>query len=102
MTARESLEFPESHPLLRDGAAAGGLPRALAGTGQETRVLPSSGPRDQDAARCPPPGMSPGPVGEEGCVRLSSGRTRLPGRVPAPPRARESRGEQWTGCAAQT
>lgn len=34
MTARESLEFPESHPLLRDGAAAGGLPRALAGTGQ--------------------------------------------------------------------
>lgn len=50
-------------------------------------MLPSSGPRDQDAARCPPPGTSPGPVGEEGCVRLSSGRTRLPGRVPAPPRA---------------
>lgn len=57
------------------------------GRGKETRVLPSSGPRDQDAARCPPPGTSPGPVGEEGCVRLSSGRTRLPGRVPAPPRA---------------
>lgn len=56
------------------------------GRGKETRVLPSSGPRDQDAARCPPPGTSPGPVGEEGCVRLSSGRTRLPGRVPAPPR----------------
>lgn len=53
-------------------------------------MLPSSGPRDQDAARCPPPGTSPVPVGEEGCVRLSSGRTRLPGRVPAPPRARVS------------
>lgn len=53
-------------------------------------MLPSSGPRDQDAARCPPPGTSPGPVGEEGCVRLSSGRPRLPGRVPAPPRARAS------------
>lgn len=39
------------------------------------------------------PARPPGPVGEEGCercVRLSSGRTRLPGRVPAPPRARAS------------
>lgn len=56
-------------------------------------MLPSSGPRDQDAARCPPPGTSPGPVGEEECERcvwLSFGRTRLPGRVPAPPRARAS------------